>query len=270
VTTHYSGPLEGSKQAGGGGLAGLPIGPLSAMDMSVVMDVDFNKAGDYDNVVDWTVTAITAGTAGIVTGASGILAPGNLRLDAPAQDQGLILQYNTALVPGAASASAVTSEIIFWARFALRDADASDCFVGLAQLNALSAVLTSAGALTSDCHAGFHCTNADNGVLRISTAGATAASATKTESIYTLSDDEKIDVCVHVTGTGAAAFYFRASGVASDSMRNPTAWKLAGRLAPEASYSTPFLPTIALVGDAAGDDLDLDRVVCAVKRDLTV
>lgn len=270
--THFNGPLSGSPTAWAGGGADLPIDAISGDDWFVYAN-DFFLTNDYDATNDFTLTAITGGTAALEASNIGLL-----RLDAPAQNQGPIVQLDgpagnatPGVLPTAGSTTAEPSVAILAARFALLDADTTDAFVGLAELNATSAVLTAAGALTSDTHAGFHVTNALNGVFQISVAGDDDTAAVTQASAFTATDTAFVDVAVRIEGTTSASFYWRPAGKVPNSRPfRPHPWASIGTLTAAAAWDARMYPTIALVGDAASDYLDLDRIVFAVKRDLTI
>lgn len=275
MPTHFTN-LFGAPDAMGGAGSGLPTHAVGVQDWCASVE-DFHDI--IDQTSNWTVTAITGGTAGGVASNTGIL-----RLDSPAQNQGPIVQWVaagatlTGILPTAASSTALASEAVMVARFALRDADAMDCFVGFAEINSGSAVLTSAGALTSDTHAGFHCVLADGGAMDITVAGDDDTAAVRsTNTVFTLTDDQMIEVAVRVVGTRNAFFYYRKRGLAGTV--TPPSWRLsehrkgwiyAGGLTTATAWDARMYPTIACVGDAAGDDLDLDYVVYSAMRDLTI
>lgn len=267
--THFKGPVKGSPVAGNGVFADLPIDLVDRSEWSIYHN-DFLNADDYDASNDFTLTQITGGSASILT-----LTPhGVLQLDCPANDQGPIIQHGRAIVaPSAASASALASEIIMLARFALTDADASDSFIGLAEPNSISAVITSAGALTSDNHAGFHVLNADDGVFRASVAGTADTAATTVESVFTLTDNLYVEVAVRVKGVNYVELYFRPSGVVTrvNGAPNLKKWQRVFAGAPTQVMDATFLlPTFAHVGAGTGDDLNLDYFTVLVRRNLTI
>lgn len=272
MSTHFQGPLAGSLNALGGAGKDVPIHGLSAQDWAVFFN-DFHNDADYDATNDWTLTQVTGGSAALQADLGG---RGLLRLDAPAQNQGPSIQRDgagsTVILPVAATATNAQTEAVFAARFAATDVSGTDAFVGLAESGA--AVMSSAGALTVDTHAGFHVTVADAGAFRCSAAGSDDTNAATIESVFTLSDAEYVDVAVRITGTLLAEFYYRLSGSsASRSDGKVRPWTKAGTIdlnsdpATADAWDAAMYPTLALIGDGAADDLDVDWVLFAVRRD---
>lgn len=274
MARHLQGPALLSGFAGGI-FKDVPIEAFNTLEWAVYLN-DFVVDADYDATNDFSLTQVTDGSAAIVGGTTHNT--GALRLDAPAQNQGPIIQLDStgiAFTPNAATAGTdVHHECLLIARFALRDADASDAFVGMAESNGTSAVLTAAGALTSDTHAGFHVTNALDGAFLISVAGADDTAAVTSSGVFTAADDEMVEVAVRCVGTGDegngyAQFAYRPSGRIGN-LNAPQPWIDLGSLNTAAAWDAAMYPTIALIGDAAGDDLDLDYLAFAVKRDRSI
>lgn len=283
MSRFFKGPLGGSREAWGGAGQDVPMQALNK-DEWVVYDNDFQSTQlDYDATNDWLLTPITAGSAAIAETNNGIL-----RLDCPANQQGPIIQHTRAgtavqITPTVSSATAVPSDAVFMARFALLDWGQSSFFMGFAEITSTSTVMSGAGAITSDTCAGFYQTDP-----------ATAGSSSAVSIIASGDDDTDIDnpdqvidnltmanggylhVAIRITGTTAARFYYRRAGLAPDT-QDPHPWTQVQNTAsddnsftvPSAWDSTMF-PTFALAGSAIGDDLDIDRLVVAVKRDLTI
>jgi len=236
---------------------------------------DFKEVDqDYSITNDWRITQLTSGSASILLSENGWL-----RLDVSVLNQGPIVQLdsnatagngNIAITPAAAVVdTSIDSEAIFASRFRIMDVSASTIFVGLAELNATSALLTTNRAVltTSDNHAGFHQINSDVGALRFTAAGTSAGSAlsiTGTDVLQNpLTDGQIVEVAIRVIGTHRAIGYVRTQGTHNR-------WQKIGVIHTTNPWDDQMLISFGNVGAGAGDDLEIDYVFFATKRDLTL
>jgi hypothetical protein len=243
-----NGPVLGDRHTLGGALDGLPIPASTLSDGSYLWYRDFDRASDYDSSNDWGETNIGAGaTVGIAVGAAGpgggalVIAPGGA-------NQGAILQPTSAAPYG--EPATVGSVTACGARFALADADVVDCFVGLADLPAAS-VLTSAGALTADNHAGFHVTDALAGVFNFSAAGTADGTALTEAGVFTAANATYVDVAVRIVGPNRVTGYLRV---------DTADWRQVASITTTNDFNDLVWPTIAHVGDAAGETMAVDYI----------
>lgn len=258
---HHRGPILGDDRAGP--LRGLPMEIALAFPQdgnSVLWFNDFLNDADYDATNNWTATIIAAGsTVALVADAADTEGLGLLQFDNDAVDEGHILQLDHRVVLHAAATAALRpSQAAMGARFSLADANATDIFIGLAELNATSAVITAAGALTSDNHAGFHKLSAAT-ELTFSAAGTTTASALTTVTTSpTLANGGVntgfVDVAIYVEGENLARGYINGVRVAEISTTTP--------------WDGALLLTLASVAALAGDDMFVDYVWHAHRRNL--
>lgn len=228
---------------------------------------DFIQDRDYDAANEFTLTQVgAAGSADFIQADNA--ANGVLRLTVAGANTGPIVQLDgdegtsnesaPIVVPAAAVAgTSIASRHWMGARVALRDADATDAFIGLAELNATSAVLTGAGALTSDNCAGFHLLDASNGVFTFSAAGTATANTQQVAAVVTAADDTWIEFGVEIIGNRWARGYVNGA--------------LVGTIDNGANvFNDNMFITLAAIGGAAGDDLDVDYVWLSYKRNLLV
>jgi hypothetical protein len=271
MSTHFQGPLAGAISALGGVGADVPINGVSLQDWSLYFN-DFHLVSDYDATNDWSLTQISGGgSAALVADAPN----GTLRLDCPADNDGPVIQLDDGSIaynPVAAVAGTnVASESVFAARFNLADVSASAAFIGLAELHATSAVLVApeTAATTSDTHAGFYTSDAASGVFVATAAGQTDTTAVTIPSAFTVADSTYVDVAVRVIGTSQAHFAYRPSG-RNEAQRKVPGWVYLGGLTTADAWNANMFITIGTLGGGTGDDLDLDWVMLASKRDITI
>lgn len=270
--THFQGPILGSDRSMGGALEDAPV-DVFARTQWVSYFNDFTRVDiDYVTTTDWSLTQVSGGgSASLIP-----LDQGILRLDCPADEDGPIIQFDSSQAAGLgmmgitpAAAVANTSEAtdaVFAARFRITDVSASGIFVGLAELNSESAIIaTPEGGITSDTHAGFAQTDANAGAIIFTATGAAAAAATTVTGTNVipnaLADNEYIEVAVRVTGTTRTRGYVREGG---------TRWRQIADFDVSAAFANQMLVSFANIGGAAGDDLDIDYVYFAAKRDLII
>ena len=277
--TAFSGPVVGSSDAFGGAIEGLPL-DLQARSQWVTYFNEFNDLTANDiTTADLSVTQVSGGG----TVRIGILAAegadrGYLVLDCPADEDGPIAQWDwsiaaglagTGVTPAAAVAgTSVASEFVFASRFAIQDVSAQGIFVGLAEINSGSAVIaTPEGAITSDTHIGFSQSDADAGAIIFSVSGdtdTTADSITGTNVIGTpLTDGEFIEVAVRGKGVNKYEAFVKVGGAGAR-------WRKIGGGTATTSWDAQMLITLANLGGGVGDDLLVDYVYLATKRDLLV
>ena len=276
-TTRFSGPILGSTDSMAGALKDAPIGAFANTQWVEYFN-DFSLIdADYVTTTDWSLTQVSGGgSAAILVGATADT--GILRLDCPADNDGPIIQLDGSAAAGSApigitptastAGSAAATDAIFASRFRILDVSAQGIFVGLAELNGTSAIrATPEGAITSDTHIGFAQADSDSGAIYFTVAGdadGDAVTATGTAVIPSaLADSEWIEVAVRATGTNNYSGYVRVGGSAGK-------WRevASGTLASGNTWDAQMLISLANIGGAAGDDLDVDYVYFAQKRDL--
>jgi len=260
-------PIGGNRSSGAGAFADLPIKAFNTQDWAV-REFDFTRVSEYDATNDFTLTQVTSGAASVVASNTGLLT-----ITSGAQNQGPIIQMKTVgVLPSAASATAQASDAVFAARFNIVKAGATnlgDFFIGFAEINSGSAVITGAGVITSDTHAGFRQTlSVANGAVRTSVAG-TVDTTPVTAAAFTLVGSIYYDVAVRVRGTLSASFYMRHNGRTGGSTI-PKPWSYLGSHTPAEAWDARMFPTFAFIADNAGDVMNVDRIVYACKRDLTI
>ena len=274
MTTHFKGPVSGAKTAWAGGGADVPIDAISHDDW-VVYHNDFIHFADYDATNDWTLTQVSAGGSAAIN-ALPTLPNGVLVLDCPANLDGPIVQFDKNrmhYLAAASSATVVATETVFACRFSVLDVSTSSVFVGLAESESggTGNVLTTPTAgTTSDTHIGFVSNNVLAGAFTATAAGSVDTTAVTTAGVFTLTDGDWIDVAVRAVGQTEAHFYYRPVGRSADSRRTRRDWIELPTLTTTEAWDASMFPTFAVLGAAAGDDLYIDRIVWAVKRDLTI
>jgi hypothetical protein len=285
--TAFSGPVVGSSDANAGSLDGLPL-ELQSRSQWVSYFNDFNDndvdfgiglTGGIDIGTSWSLNQVSGGGSARI----GILeaegaARGYLVLDCPANLDGPIVQRDGSLTanlfgggvnPAAAvSGTSVSTEFVFASRFAIQDVSAQGVFVGLAELNGSSAVIgTPTGAITSDTHIGFSQAAGDAGALIFSVSGdtdTTADSITGTSVIGSpLTDGEFIEIAVRGKGLNQYEAFVKQGG-------EKKRWSRIGGGTSTTSWDAQMLITLANLGAGTGDDLLVDYVYLATKRDLLV
>jgi len=275
--TGFSGPILGSSDAYAGAIADLPL-DLQGHSQWVTYFNDFNTlTGNDITNADFSVNQVSSGGSARI----GILEAegagrGYLVLDCPADNDGPIAQWDwsiganlagTGVNPAAAVAgTSVATEFVFASRFAIQDVSAQGMFVGLAELNASSAVIaTPEGAITSDTHIGFSQSDADAGAIIFSVSGdtdTTADSITGTNVMGTaLTDGEFVEVAVRGRGLNQYSAYVKKGGAKAR-------WRKIGEGTSTTSWDAQMLITLANLGGGTGDDLLVDYVYLANKRDL--
>ncbi len=273
-TSRFKGPLLGSTSAMAGAMEDAPIHSLGETEWVTYFN-DFTQVDkSYIPTTDWSATVFTAGTQTIAVDVDD-LGIGILRLDGGAgTNQGVVTQLDGSAAAGrapigydfaAGSGSAHPSECFFACRFRILDVDKQSVFVGLAELHGTSNVLlTSTSTLTaSDNHIGFHQIDTDDGALRFTTAGTAVANLNTDTSVLpsNLLDGGWIEVAVRASGTLGYSGYIRTPG---------GSWtKVAGADAGTA-WNEQMVITLGNMGTGAGDDLDVDYVLFARKRDVVI
>jgi len=271
--SHWKHPHLGSDSAFAGALENIPLEIANNSDWSVYFNDFTNIDNDYVTTTDWSLTQVSAGGSASVLVDAGTADIGVLRLDCPADEDGPILQYDGSgaagtsplgVTPAAAVAgTSIASDAVFGARFRVLDVSAQGIFVGLAELNGSSAVIaTPEGAITSDTHIGFSKTDADVGSLTFTASGDADTTADTTTGVATLTDSSWIEVACRATGVNRARGYVRLPG-------QNTGWKQVADVAMTTDWDAQMLITLANIGAGTGDDLDIDYVWLAVRRELT-
>ena len=275
MATHYRGPLLGDRDSMAGFLSDAPIEFFGKQIWQVYFNDFVDNDFDYDDSgVFWTLTQVSVGgSASIITVANSDT--GVLRLDCPANLDGPIIQVDSGATAGLASmgvtptdatSSVAASDAIFMSRFRILDVSAQGVFVGLAELNVTSAVIgTPSGAITSDTHIGFSQATTDAGAIIFSVAGdddTAAVSKTGTDVIPSaLADGEWIEVAVRATGTTGYKAYVKGGG-------REARWREIANGSLSAGWDAQMLISMANLGSGTGDDLDVDYVMFAQRRDM--
>jgi hypothetical protein len=224
---------------------------------------DFNQHDSYDATNDWELTQVSGGgSCALVTDASNYF--GMIQLDCPADADGPVIQLMNVGLPSCAEAVAGTSaatEFVMGCRYRLLDAGASSHFVGFAENHDTSAVLP----IASDNHVGFHEADPDttSATVNFRYSGTTYAAA-DTDGSFTLEDNTWVNVVVTVNGTQAVAGY-----AMKEHATTGFDWKLIGSGETTTAINDVLIPTIALTGSGTGDDMDVDYIWVAIKRNLT-
>jgi hypothetical protein len=277
---HWKGPLFGSDQALAGGAEGVPADFMARTEWVSYfndftnIDTDFGIGLDaaVDVGEDWSATNATSSSASILVNAA-TADIGILRLDCAGSSDEIIVQRDGSgsvnlsplgITPSAASTTAVRSEAVFAARYRILDVSAQNIFVGLANINANSTlgVLSAPGSgISADTHAGFH--SDQSGVMVFTAAGDDDTNADTVTNFGTLVDSEWVDVCVRVEGLNRAQGFIRREG-------QTPGWSKVADISVTDNWDTQMLVTLANVGALAGDDLDVDWVYFATKRDLVI
>lgn len=257
--THFDGPLLGTDR---GPLHNLPV----AVNVGLQYPTecfwfnDFIGQADYETTNDWTATAIGGGVLPLLTpNDTGVTGGGVLSIVSLGQNAGSTSQAD-GLVSArgvAAGLGAAGMSVAMGARFSMKDASTTDVFVGFAELNLTSDVLTAAGALTSDNHAGFHTTLADGGAFRFSAAGNSFGSALTTENVFTAEDFVYVDVAMRLQYPGKYTAYYR---------QGKDLQKVAGFAETTNPWDGEMFPTFSVVTDAASDTLVMDYIWFACNR----
>jgi hypothetical protein len=276
--TRFSGPILGSTESMAGALEDAPIG-VFANTQWVEYFNDFSLLdADYITTTDWSLNQVSGGGSAAIIKTAASSDVGILQLDCPADNDGPIIQLDGSVATGlsplgvtptaSTAGSAAATDAIFASRFRIWDVSAQGIFVGLAELNATSAIrATPEGAITSDTHIGFAQADSDSGAIYFTVAGdddTAAVTVTGTSVIPDgLADEEWLEVAVRATGTDRYRGYVRSGGSAGK-------WnKIAdGRLASGNTWDAQMLISLANLGAGTGDDLDVDYVYFAQKRDL--
>ena len=267
--TAFRGPLLGSSASMAGALENAPIDLLARTQWVTYFNDFTEEDADYDTTADWSLTQVSAGgSASIIDSPLGIL-----QLDCPADEDGPIVQLDKSATAGNASigvtpadrvvGTSVNTEAVFASRFRMLDVSAQGIFVGLAELNGSSAVrATPQGAITSDTHIGFAQADSDAGSIYFTVAGNDdTAAVTETGILSTaLADSGWIEVAVRAVGTDKYFGYIRKPG---------GNWQEVAKGTLSTGWDAQMLITLANIGGGTGDDLDVDYVMLAVKRDLT-
>lgn len=269
--THFEGPILGSGSSMAGALRDGPIDLFARSPWSVYFN-DFQLIDvDYVTTTDWSLTQVSGGGSASILVNSATADIGVLRLDCPTNLDGPIVQLDGSgsagtapigVTPAAAtSGTSIATDAIFAARYRILDVSAQGTFVGLAELNGSSAVIAQpTGGITSDTHIGFHTDS--TGAMIFTTAGNDDTAASTTTGFHTLTDSDWIEVAVRATGTTGAKGYVRIPGVENK-------WQEVASTTLSTGWDAQMLITMANIGSGAGDDLDVDYVMLAVRRDVT-
>ncbi len=278
--SHWKGPLLGDSDSMGGALEDFPLGVFADTKYTRYFN-DFQNA-DTDYVTGtngWTLTQVSGGgSASIIELAD--TSEGILRLDCPVDNDGPILQYDMGVTAGlspigvtptaATAGSAVETDALFVCRFRILDVSGQGIFVGLAELNATSAIkATPEGAITSDTHIGFAQSDSDVGAIYFTVAGDDdTAAVTDTSVIGTaLTDSEYIEVAVRARGTDKYSAFVKLGGAGRTTGAD---WSkvASGTLASGNTWDAQMLISLCNIGGGTTDDLDVDYVTLLQKRDL--
>jgi hypothetical protein len=271
MSTSYKGPLLGNPDSFAGALAGTPVDFAGRADWITYFN-DFIQEGiDYNETTFWTETAYTTGAATIHNAAGYDM--GVLKLDGGATaDDGTVAQLDggasqgsatLGVLPADASSVLHATDALMVTRWRYHDVDDMAVFVGLAELEATSSVLVDTATLTtSDNHIGFHAIETDAGSIRFSTAGTAAANVVQDTSVLgtPLADAGWIETAVRVVGTTTYESWVRVPG---------GEWYAVAR-GTGTAFNAQMVPTFACIGDSVGDDLDIDYMYFAKRRNLTI
>lgn len=277
--THFKGPILGDSRAWAGAGKNVPMQGINADDWAVVVH-DYIDGSELDTTNAYTATDIGGASNATQTSATNSHenAIGSVVIVAGGAQQGAVVQLDGQgfYSPQASGASALSSEAVVAVRFRMNDVANSSLFVGLSEINSTNQVLNgTTGALESDTHAGFaavHTESVSAGLpLTLTSAGQDDTSANTEASGITLADDEWIDVAVRVLGTQQATFYARRSELVGPRGRSAKPWVKLSTVSPtDAAWDTGMFPTVAFLGEALNDQLRWDKLVFALKRDLTI
>ena len=272
--TRFSGPILGSSESMAGALEDAPIGAFANTQWVEYFN-DFSlRAVDHGATSDWTQTQVSGGgSAGVLTTVA-FSDVGILRLDCPADNDGPIVQLDGSVLAGlsplgitptaATAGSVAATDAIFASRFRMLDVSAQGIFVGLAELNSESPIRgTPEGAITSDTHLGFAQADSDSGAIYFTVAGDDDTAATTDTSVIpsALADSEWVEVAVRATGTDRYRGYVRSGG-------QNAKWNKVADGTLSTGWDAQMLISLANIGGGTGDDLDVDYVYFAQKRDL--
>lgn len=272
MAVHFKGPIFGSSETAGGALEGAPIELISRSEWVTYFN-DFNNIDkDYLTTTDFSLTQVSGGGSAAVQPFAGGYT-GFLRLDCPADEDGPIVQFDSSAAAGTgclayspfdeSAGSYYASEAVFMSRFRINDITGCGTFVGLAELNASSAIkATPQGAITSDTHIGFAHRDSDNGAVYFTVAGNDDTAAT-TASAVTVASFGWVEVALKLKGTKTYHAYVKESGANKK-------WNLVASGQLSTGWDAAMLISFVNIGGGAGDDLDVDYVGLAVKRDTTV
>lgn len=267
MSASFKGPLLANPDSMAGALKGAPIDLFGNTQWVTYFNDFTDNDNDYVVTTAWSPTVFTAGTQAIsaVYDDSGI---GILTLDGGAgANQGVVTQLDGSAAAGRATfgyTPIANGAAIFASRFRIKDVTNSAIFVGLAELHATSNVLlTNAQTVTaSDNHIGFHQISTDAGALRFTTAGTAIANLVTDTSILgtALADDGWIEVACRIDGTSGYSGFVRVPG-------QSTNWtKVASGSG--TAFNEQMVISLGVLGAAGGDDLDVDYVMLATKRDV--
>tara|TARA_R110002020_G_C16062500_1_gene755569 strand:- start:18 stop:857 length:840 start_codon:yes stop_codon:yes gene_type:complete len=275
-TTRFSGPILGSSEAMAGALEDGPIGVVANTQWVEYFN-DFSLLdADYDTTTDWSLTQVSGGGSAAIIKTVANSDTGILRLDCPADNDGPIVQLDGSVAAGlsplgvtptaAVSGTSAPTDAIFASRFRILDVSGSGVFVGLAELNGTSAIMaTPEGGVTSDTHIGFAQKDSDAGSIYFTVAGDddTAAVTDTTVLSSALADSEFVEIAVRATGVDRYRGYVRSGG-------QDRKWTkvIDGTLASGNTWDAQMLISLVNIGGGVGDDLDIDYVYFAQKRDL--
>ena len=272
--SRFSGPILGSSESMAGALEDAPIGAFANTQWVEYFN-DFSLLdADYDTTTDWSLTQVSGGGSAAIIKTVASSDVGILRLDCPADNDGPIIQVDGSVAAGlsplgitptaATAGSAAATDAIFASRFRMLDVSGQGIFVGLAELNATSAIrATPEGAITSDTHLGFAQADSDSGAIYFTVAGDDDTAATTDTSVIpsALADSEWVEVAVRATGTDRYRGYVRSGG-------QNAKWNKVADGTLSTGWDVQMLISLANIGGGAGDDLDVDYVYFAQKRDL--
>ena len=262
--SRYSKGLAGNSHALGGPGVNVPIEVLNGVD-TVYHFEDFiltpsaatTPAADFNTGYDYIETAVTAGAGIILVDREGVL-----QLDGGAgTDDGTIIQFQlassstaegTGIPLDAVAGTNQTSWVSFGSRFRLLDVTNSSLFIGLADVQSTSAVLT---ATTTDDPAADHVgvfkpENSEVLSFQVAGAGGVPTVAAQTQTIV---DNTYIEIAMTLVGTTDAYFSYR--------LNTSPVWTTVNggdALVAAAGTAVNMLASFATIGQGAGDDLDID------------
>ena len=270
------GPHLGNTRSGNGLFEGVGAG-VQDLTERVTYFNDFNDLdNDYVTTSGWSLNQISgAGSAAIdvTVGGAGIVGHGHLVLDCPAAEDGVCIQYDGSVAAGlspfgitpaaAVAGTSYASHGVFAAKIRAVNVADQGFFVGMAELDATSTVMTlPEDGITSDTHCGFYQDNTLDGAWVFGVAGDDDTAAVTSTVANALTDNEWIEIGFVMDGTLSATGYYRTLG--------DRFWTPVATLTPDAAWDAQMLMTMANLGGAAGDDLWVDYIYFSVRRTLVI
>lgn len=286
--TAIGSPIVSSKSSMDGICDGYPVEVMNNMDYYVHHN-DFDKDSDFiktatapNTKVDFTVTAI--GTNDLTkVGMINQRSFGALSIGGSQSNSGATVQNTSASVlvnPGArnripGAVDVLNKDNFFCWRSRVGDQENMSIFVGLAELNSESSVLSSASTeatVTSDQHLGFTMNSLEPGVFYATRAGSSNANMVQTEAFSIPGGipgfGSYVDYAVRIWSNNQIWMGYRLRG------RNTRSWKTVVH----EQLAVPFTdtnnssmrPTFSMYGAATTDVLDVDFFTLARYRDYYV